>query len=98
MNNFMVYFSGARFENGDSPEEVERKVHDKIAFMGRILDIEATILHSDDKDFKQGNYVVSFEGEITVQAETKELAENQVYERLSHLGQITVLAFKKNGE
>ena len=98
MNNFRVYYSGACFESGDSPEKVEKKVHNKIASMGKMLDIEATALHSDDKDFKQGNYVVSFEGEITVQAETKELAENQAYERLSHLGQITVVAFEKDEE
>jgi hypothetical protein len=38
---------------------------------------------------------ICFEGEITVEAETKELAENQAYDRLSHLGQITVVVFKK---
>lgn len=98
MNNFRVYYSGACFESGNSPEEVERKVHDKIASMGKILDIEVTALYSDDKDFKQGNYVVSFEAEMTAQAETKELAENQAYDRLSHLGQITAVAFEKDGE
>ncbi len=41
------------------------------------------------------NYIVSFEGEITVEAETKVNAENQAYDQLSHLGQITVVAFKK---
>ena len=41
------------------------------------------------------NYMVSFEGEIEVQAETKVNAENQVYDQLSHLGQVTVEAFKK---
>ena len=50
------------------------------------------------KDHGEENYVVSFEGEIEVGAETKELAENQAYDRLSHLGQITVMAFKKEEE
>ena len=44
------------------------------------------------------NYVVSFEGEIEVGVETKELAENQAYDRLAHLGQVTVMVFKKEGE
>ena len=95
MDNIRVYYSGACFERGDSPEQVEKKVHDKIAFLGEVLDIEATFLHPDQRDLGEENYVVGFEGEIEVGAETKELAENQVYDQLSHLGQITVVAFKK---
>ena len=49
----------------------------------------------DEKEYLEGNYVVSFEGEITVEAETQVKAENQGYDLLSHLGQITVVAFKK---
>jgi len=41
------------------------------------------------------NYVVGFEGEIPVQSETDVEAEDQAYDRLSHLGQITAVAFKE---
>jgi hypothetical protein len=98
MENFSVYYSGACFETGDSREQVEKKVYDKIAPLGEVLDIEATFLHSDQRNLGEENYVVGFEGEITVEAETKELAENQAYDQLSHLGQITVMAFKKGEE
>jgi hypothetical protein len=98
MDNFRVYYSGACFESGDSPGQVEKKVHDRIASLGEVLGIEATFLHPDQRDLREENYVVSFEGEITVVAETKELVENQAYDQLSHLGQITVLAFKKEEE
>ena len=77
---------------------MERRVHDKVAILGEILGIEATFLHPDQRDLGEENYVVSFEGEIEVEAETKEMAENQAYDQLSHLGQITVVAFKKEGE
>ncbi len=56
---------------------------------------QATLLHPDEKQYSERNYVVSFEGEIEVQAETQVKAENQAYDQLSHLGQITVVAFKK---
>jgi hypothetical protein len=95
MDNFRVYYSGACVESGDSPEQVEKKVHDKIAFLGEALGVEATALHPDEKEYSERNYVVSFEGEITVVAETQVKAENQGYDLLSHLGQITVVAFKK---
>ena len=97
MDNFRVHYSGACFERGDSREQVERRIHDKVASMGEVFYIEARLLHPDEIDLDVGkkNYVVSFEGEITVEAETKELAQNQAYDRLSHLGQITVVAFKK---
>jgi hypothetical protein len=98
MENFRVYYSGACFERGDSPGHAEKKVHDKIASLVEVLDIEATFLHPDQRDLGDQNYVVGFEGEITVEAETKELAENQAYDQLSHLGQITVVAFKKEEE
>ncbi len=95
MDNFRVHYSGACFERGDSLEQVERKVHDKIASMGEVLFIEATAVHPNEKEYSEGNYVVSFEGKIEVQAETQVKAENQAYDQLSHLGQITVVAFKK---
>ncbi len=98
MKKFRVHYSGACFERGDSAGEVERRVHDKVASMGEMLGIEATLLHSDKINLGDENYVVGFEGEITVGAETKELAENQAYDQLSHLGQITVMAFKKEEE
>ena len=37
---------------------------------------------------------MSFEGEITLQAETKEEAENRAYDMLAALGQITVVALE----
>ena len=98
MKNFRVHYSGACFETGNSPEEVERRVQDKVASHGEMLGIEATPLHPDLINLGEENYVVGFEGEIEVGAETKELAENQAYDRLAHLGQITVMAFKKEEE
>jgi len=95
MENFRVYYSGACFESGDSREQVEKKVHDKIASLGEGLGIEARLLHPDERGLGVGNYVVSFEGEILVEAETQVKAKNQVDDQLSHLGQITVVAFKK---
>ena len=74
------------------------RVQDKVVILGEMLGIETRLLHPDQRDHGEENYVVSFEGEIEVGAETKELAENQAYDRLSHLGQITVVAFKKEGE
>jgi len=98
MKNFRVHYSGACFEKGDSTEQVERRVQDKVASLGEILDIEATPLHPDLINLGEENFVVSFEGEIEVGDETKERAENQAYDQLSHLGQITVMAFKKEEE
>jgi len=98
MDKFKVYYSGACFERGDSLEQVERRVQDKIASLGEVFGNEATFLHLDQRDLGGENYVVSFEGKIEVEAETKELAENQAYDQLSHLGQITVVAFKKEEE
>jgi hypothetical protein len=95
MDNFRVHYSGACFERGDSLEQVERRVHDKIAILGEIVGTEATALHPDLITLGEENYIVSFEGKITVQAETQVKAENQAYDQLSHLGQITVIAFKK---
>ena len=94
MNNFRVHYSGTSFVSGDSLEEVEKKVHDRMASIGKIFDIKAIPLHPD-AEFKEGNYIVSFEGEIKVQAETKKKAEDQAYDRLSNFGQITVAAFKE---
>jgi hypothetical protein len=88
MDNFTVHDSGACFERGDPSEQVERRVHDKVASTGKILGIEATALHPDEKEYPEGNYIVSFEGKIMVQAETQVKAENQAYDQLSHLGQI----------
>ena len=95
MNNFLVYYSGGCFERGDSPEQAEKKVYDKVSSLGNVLRIEATAVHPDESNLGEENYIVSFEGEIMVEAETKVNAENQVYDQLSHLGQVTVEAFKK---
>jgi hypothetical protein len=95
MDNFRVYYSGECFERGDSLEQVERKVHDKVAFLYGVFGVDATFLHPDQRNLGEENYVVSFEGEIMVEAETKVNAENQVYDQLSHLGEVTVVAFKK---
>ena len=75
----------------------EKKVHDRVASLGELFEIEARPLRPDESNFKGENFVVSFEGEITIQAESKELAENQAYDRLSRLGQVTVMAFKEIG-
>jgi hypothetical protein len=98
MDNFRVYYSGASFEKGDSPDQVKRKIHDKIASLGYVLGVEATALHPDQRNLGEENYVVTFEGEITVEAETQVKAEIQGYDLLSHLGQVTVVAFKKGGQ
>ena len=95
MENFRVYYSGECFERGDSLERVERRVHDKVAFSFEVLGVDATFLHPDESNLGEENYIVSFEGEIMVEAETKVNAENQVYDQLSHLGEVTVEAFKK---
>ena len=95
MNDFRVYYSGACFETGDSPEQVEGKVHDRVDRLGDVLEIEATVLHPDNGNLDAENYVVRFEGEMMIQAETDVEAENQAYDRLFHLGDITVAAFKE---
>jgi hypothetical protein len=77
MDNFRVYYSAACFERGDSPEQVEKKVHDRVASLGEVLGVEATALHPEEKEYSEGNYVVSFEGEIAIEAETQGKAENQ---------------------
>ena len=94
MNDFTVFYSGACFETGDSLEQVEEKICNKIAPLGKVLDVEATPLRPGDRKFGEENYVVSFEGEMKVQAGTKEEAENKAYDMLAHLGQITVVAFE----
>ena len=76
---------------------MEKKVHDRITLLGEILKIEAIPVHPCERDCIEENYVVSFEGEITVQAEDQVKAENQAYDRLSDLGQITVIALKEEG-
>ena len=93
MSNFRVHYSGACFETGNSRERVEKRVHDKVSSIGDVLDIEATPLRSEESTFQGENYIVSFEGEILIQAESKEKAENQAYDRLASLGQVTVVAF-----
>ena len=77
---------------------MERRVHGKIAVLGQVFRIEAMLLHPDQRNLGGENYVVSFEGEIEVQAETQVKTENQAYHQLSHLGQIAVVAFKKEGD
>ena len=94
MKDFTVFYSGACFETGESPEQVEEKVHGNIALLGKALDVEATALHPADRRLGEENFVVSFEGEIALQAGTKEEAENKAYDILAHLGQITVVAFE----
>ena len=81
MNNFKVFYSGACFETGNSREQVEKKVHDRVASLGEVFGIEASPIHHAGNNHKEENYVVSFEGEITVQAETEIKAENQAYDR-----------------
>ena len=99
MDDFVVFYSGACFESGDSPEQVEKKLQNKIAPFGKVLGVEAVIPpFRNERDTGEENYVVSFEGEIAVQADTPEKAENQGYDLLSQLGQITVVAFKKEEE
>ncbi len=98
MENVRVHYSGACFEKGDSLEPVERRVHDRVASVGEVLCIEATFLHLDERNLGEENCVVSFEGEIEVGAKTQVKAENQGYDLLCHLGQITVVALKKEGE
>ena len=95
MNSFRVRYSGACFESGNSREQVEKRVHDRVAPLGEVFGIEATPLRSDESNLQAENYVLSFEGEISVQAETDVEAENQAYDRLSGLGQITVVAFEE---
>ena len=95
MSNYRVHYSGACFENGKSREQVEKRVHDRVASLGEVFDIEAHPIHPAGNNHKEENYVVSFEGEIMVQAESKEKAENEAYGRLASLGQVTVMAFKE---
>jgi hypothetical protein len=95
MDNFLVYYSGGCFERGDSPEQAEKKAYDKVSSLGNVLRIEAIATHPDERNLREEDYIVSFEGEIIVEAETKANAENQVYDRLSHLGEVTVEAFKR---
>ena len=97
MDNFRVYYSGGRFESGDSPEQVEKKVHDKIVSLGEVLVVEATALHPDEKEYSESNYVVSFEGEVTVEAETQVKAENQGYDLLSQFRSDYGGGFQKRG-
>ncbi len=95
MKDFNVYYSGSRFEIGSTPEQVEKRVRDRIMPLGRVFRVDAEPLRPDDKTSAGENYVVSFEGEFTVQAETKEKAENRAYDTVSHLGQVTVVAFER---
>ncbi len=46
----------------------------------------------------QAQKIQNLEGEIAVRADTREKAEDQGYDLLAHLGQITVVAFKKEEE
>ncbi len=80
---------------GSTPEQVEKRVRDRITPLGKVFRIDAEPLRPDDKTPTGENYVVSFEGEFTVEAETKEKAENKAYDTVAHLGQVTVVAFEK---
>jgi hypothetical protein len=64
MENFRVHYSGACFERGNSLEQVERRVHDRVVSQGEILGVEATFLHPDQRDLGEENYVVGFGAEI----------------------------------
>jgi len=66
--------------------------------LGEVFDIEAAALHPAENNHHEENYVVSFQGEITVRAEAQVEAENQAHDRLSFFGQITEAAFKKEEE
>jgi hypothetical protein len=78
MDDFVVHYSGACFERGGSPEQAEKKVHDKVASLGEVFVIEATPLRPAEKEYSERNYVISFEGEITVEAETQEFRINSL--------------------
>ncbi len=95
MDNYLVYYSGGCFERGDSPEQAEKKTYDKVSSLGEVLRIEARILYPHEKNLGQENYVVSFEGEIMVEAETKVNAESQIYDQLSHFREVTVVGFRR---
>jgi hypothetical protein len=69
VNNFRLHYSGACFETDNSREQVENKVHDRVASLGEVLEIEARLLHSDESNLPGENDVVSFEGEIPVRIE-----------------------------
>jgi len=66
MKNFRIHYSGACFERGDSLEQVEKRVQNKVASLGEMLGIEATFLHPDQRDHGEENYVVGFEGEMPI--------------------------------
>ncbi len=95
MRDFSIYYSGSCFEIGDTPELVEKRVRERITALGKVFRIDAKRLDSDDKSPRGENYVVTFEGEFTVQAETKEKAENKAYDIVGHLGQVSVAAFER---
>ena len=80
--------------------QVEKRVHDRVVCLGEVFDIEAVVLHPAENNHHEENYVVSFQGEITVRAEAQVEAENQAHDRLSFFGQITEAASKnrKNRE
>ena len=59
MSNFRVHYSGACFETGDSAEQVEKKVHNRLASLGEIMDIVATPVHPTEQNLLEENYVVS---------------------------------------
>jgi hypothetical protein len=44
--------------------------------LGEVLGVETVFLHPDQRDLREENYVVSFEDEIEVEAETQVKAEN----------------------
>ncbi len=98
MDSFTIHYSGMSFESGDSPDHVEKKVRHRMVPLGQVLGVEATHLYPDEMNSQGDNSVVSFEGEIEVQADTQEKAENQGYDLLSHLGQITLVVSKKEKE
>ena len=66
MSEFRVHYSGACFETGDSAEQVEKKVHNRVISLGKALDIVTTLSHAERSNLGAENYVVSFEGEVTI--------------------------------
>jgi len=95
MSDFLVHYCGVCFESGNSYEQVAGKVHDKMAPLGKVMDVVATAMRPNGRNLRKENYVVSFEGGIALQAETDVDAENQAYKQLSHLGQIRAAAFRE---
>ncbi len=95
VKDFSIYYSGSCFEIGDTPKQAEKRVRDRITPLGKVFRVDVEPLRPGDKTPTGEDYVVRFEGEFTVQAETKEKAESKSYDIVAYLGQVTVTAFEK---